>query len=139
MMFLLSLIACLGLKKTPHNPHPTDPMGILDMLDTASKNIHYVGQGACLKKKVYNLYQDKSARLMFFESKIGAVIGLISCSVTTSMNWRSTPNIWRSISKSTMANGVLSGLPKKTVNGNTHVNTANAPHISQKRKRTVAT
>ena len=55
-------------------------MGIIDILDRASENIRYAGQGACTRKKKYGIFEEGTARYMFFESEIGSVISLQSCS-----------------------------------------------------------
>ena len=79
-MLLFSLLACLASKKHPTVTLDPEPMGILTLLDRSAENIKYVGQGGCTKRREYHYYENQSAQLMFFESEIGAVIALVSCS-----------------------------------------------------------
>ena len=79
-MLILSLLACMAAKKHSVNNLNTEPMGIITLLDRSSENIKYVGQGGCTKRRQYHYFENQSAQLMFFESEIGAVIALVSCS-----------------------------------------------------------
>ena len=79
-MLLFYFMACLGMPKKSIPQAKSEPMGILSILDRSAENIRYVGQGQCQPKSSFKLFVTAPARLMFFESDIGAVIATVSCS-----------------------------------------------------------
>ena len=79
-MLIFSLLACFASRKITQVDNKPEPMGIITLLDRASENIKYVGQDACRRKPSYGIFENSTARFMFFESEIGSVISLQSCS-----------------------------------------------------------
>ena len=78
-MILSSLLSCMISSTATLRVPPAKPMGILTLLDRASQNIRYVGEGRCRKRQYHEMDQRDPGQLQFFESDLGSVIATVSC------------------------------------------------------------